>query len=192
VKKAADHTAGALVGVGVDSGLVLGDVERWKAEWPDSREKILDLVARDRERLDEIARLHRLEKPPHYLVGVEAQGMQLALVQDLQRNNLFLKVPLYAIRAHGDKKERASVWAARAKAGLVEYVPGPWWSGFLARTLAFDGKGSVPDDEQDAVSGAVELLYKHRGGLIEPKKTYRRDSWDYYAALGKQVQGERV
>lgn len=189
-KQKADHTAGALLGVRANGTIVIADVAKWKREWPDTRDGVRDELGRMLEpgiveiAKRDLAMLKQLSgEDVRYLVGVEAQGMQLALVQDLQRNDQFLRIPLHAIPAKGDKKQRASVWAARAKAGKLEIVEGAWNSDFENECIPFDGLGKLPDDQVDAVSGGVELLYIHRGGEHEQAKTITAGTPEYYEAL---------
>lgn len=200
IKQKADETSGSIVGVRANGRLVIADQVCWKREWPDTRdgvrdelgkvldEGILQIVERDNALMDLLTKDHNLTRKPRLLVGVEAQGMQLALVQDLHRNDAFLKVPLYSQLAKGDKKQRASVWAARAKAMGIDLVRGAWNKPFIQQCVSFDGEGLLKDDRVDSVSGAVELIYTNRGGEIETEKTVRADTWEYWDARAKQLK----
>ena len=199
VKQAADSTAGALVGMRANGTIVIAHMARWKREWPDSRDGvrneqghvvepgIIAYSGSDYETLKALIDPDLGQSIPRYQVGIEAVGMQLALVQDIQRNDAFLRVPLtWKSKVSGDKKQRASTWAARAKAGLVEYVVGPWNSEFFFEVNAFDGAGLIHDDQVDAVSGAVELLYATKGGEPAQAKLVTAGSSDYYKLLQQQ------
>lgn len=196
VKKEADLTAGGLVGIKDDGGIQIADMVNWKREWPDVRDGftnrrgvhepgLLDLVEQDLEFCEYLKAQHNLAYAPKLTVGVEAQGTQLGFVQDLHRNDKFLKVPLHGILAKGDKKERAATWAARGRAKKIELVLGSWNTPFINQCVPFDGKGVLKDDMVDSVSGAIELLRKLRGGNIEKtnKPISRRD---YYRSLAEQ------
>ena len=175
VKESADFTAGALVGLDHNS-LIIGDVAHFRAEWPDAKKRIRAIVEADLAWLesittDEVRNAHRdYGVPvPSYTVGIEVFGMQLALFQDLARNELGdLNVGVQACKPVGDKRQKASIWAARAENGLVSVVKGAWNNAFIAECIAFTGEpGKGHDDQVDAVSGAVDLLYYRRGGRTE-------------------------
>jgi phage terminase large subunit-like protein len=196
VKKAADYTAGALVGIKPDGGLQIADMVCWKREWPDVRDGclnkrgvkedgLLDLVEKDLQFCKDLQERYRLAEAPKLTVGVEAQGTQMGFVQDLHRNDKFLKVPLHGILAKGDKKERAATWAARGRAKRTELVIGSWNRPFINQCVPFDGEGVLKDDMVDAVSGAVELLRLLRGGFIE-KTDKPITRTQYYRDLTKQ------
>lgn len=74
------------------------------------------------------------------------------------------------------KYERAEVGSAPAlQAGQVYYPRpehAPWLGGYVSRHVAFDGSGSVPDDEIDTTSMA--LLYWTGGGEHPLDKLKRR------------------
>jgi len=207
VKKEADYTASALVGVRADGTVVIADITEWQREWPDTRDGIRDergnvlepgilgIAKADMDRIEaefkaecDADPLNAPTRKPQYMVGVEAQAQQLGFVQDLHRNDLFLRIPLHGIQAKGDKKERASVWAARGAAKGIDLVEGPWNSRFMSQCVSFDGKGILKDDMVDAVSGAIELLYRHRGGENEEHgKLPIPGSREYYKQLARQA-----
>lgn len=151
VKQTADFTAGALVGTPDMGDLAIFDVRQWRAEWPDSRERIIQTA------LDDIA---MLPKGANYSLVLEKQGTQLALVQDLSRDPRLKAVPLWGHPAKGDKKQRAALWAAKGSLGKLILVAGPWIQPLVDQALAFRGDDIGHDDMVDAVSGAVEVLYQ--------------------------------
>jgi hypothetical protein len=187
VKQSNDWTVGALVGQTLDGRFVVGDIQRWRKEWPDSKPEIVKVSERDYEMLGAFEDKRNGVPRPSYAVGIEAQGMQLALVQDLAREKIFrAQVPFFPVQASGkgDKKQRASVWAARAKWKGMLLVRGPWDSeGFVKRTVAFDGLGLSPDDEQDAVSGAVEIMYADSNENGSGEKVIEPGTPEYYEAI---------
>jgi hypothetical protein len=204
IKEKADETAGSLVGVRANGAIVIADQVCWKREWPDSRDGmrepgqeapgIIDIVKTDFALMEGLKKQHELTQIPRLYVGVEAQGMQLALVQDLHRNDEFLRVPLHSQLAKGDKKQRASVWAARGKRCGIELVRGAWNKPFIDQCVPFDGEGLLRDDRVDSVSGAIEMIYKNRGGEIDRDKPIKADTWDYWdkqAALLKRINKRR-
>lgn len=157
-KDTADHTCGALVGLDAEYRLWLRDMKRFRAEWPQAQEIIAETAMEDLEMLEGC----------QYQVGVEQVAFQLAAIQDLFQNAISLKVPIVPVRPKGDKKQRASVWAGRARYGKFALVKGKWNDAFVAEALDFPlGKH---DDQIDAVSGAVEVLYLTRGGAEQAEE----------------------
>lgn len=200
VKQKADQTAGSLLGFRERGTLVIADQVCWKREWPDTRsgicdelgnvleDGILQIVPKDYAWMEELEKEHELEYRPSYHVGVEAQGMQLALVQDLHRNEEFIRVPLHSQLAKGDKYQRASTWAARAKECGVELLRGPWNRAFIEQACSFDGEGLLKDDRVDSVSGGVELLYKTKGRTVNVKQKIQPGSQAFYDELARRAK----
>lgn len=142
-KETADWTAGARVGVDSDGNLYIVDMIRRRLEWPDTRRLIIATAQLD-------GRSTR--------VGVEKVAFQLAAWQDLMREKELISHSVEAVPVDRDKVLRARPWAARAEAGKVYLVRGPWISEFLAEVEAFPH--GQHDDQVDAVSGAVQMLAK--------------------------------
>ena len=167
-KETGDWTVGARVGVDENNVLWVSDVIRFRAEWPEARRRILETVKMD---------------GPNTYVGVEKSGFQLAAVQDLRNNDEFLRVKLYEIRPDKDKKHRASAWAARAAEDRLALCAAPWNPAFIDECLVFPY--GTHDDQVDAVSGAVSLLYQIRGGYKHEKQPPAPGTWAYYQALNR-------
>lgn len=166
VKDHADYTVGARVGVDDNGCIWVADIVRFREEWPDARRRILDTVRTD---------------PAGTLVGVEKVGFQLAAIQDLRRNDEFLRVPLFELTPDKDKYSRAMAWAARAADGRLAICAGPWNREFMDEALVFPyGKH---DDQIDAISGAVKLLVQMRGGYVQDEKAIPNNTWDYFRKL---------
>lgn len=146
-KTTADYTAGAKVGVDNKGNIYILDMVHGRLEWPDSRKKIIETANQD----------------GIIPVGVEAVAFQIAAVQDLKRDPSFLRIPLKEVRPDRDKKSRALPWAAKAEGGQVFLLRGQWTEGFIDECLGFEA-GAAHDDRVDAVSGAVHMLFKSRGG----------------------------
>jgi len=167
VKEHADYTVGARVGVDENGCIWVADVVRFREEWPDARRRILETVRQD---------------PAGTLVGVEKVGFQLAAIQDLKRNNEFLRVPLYELTPDRDKYARAMAWAARAADGKLALCAGAWNRDFIDEALVFPyGKH---DDQIDAVSGAVKLLVQMKGGYVKDDVPVHPNSWEHFRRLG--------
>lgn len=144
-KETNDHTAGALVGLDEEDNLWILDVCRMRAEWPEVQQAILARAESDGDST---------------IVGVEDVAHQGAAIQMLRRQPRFLIVPLIAIPPKGkkDSRFRAAAWAARARAGKVRLLRGPWNHDFIKECLFFRGEDSKEDDQVDAVSGAANLI----------------------------------
>jgi len=166
-KEHRDYTVGAKVGVDENGCLYVADVIRYRAEWPESRKRILATVAQD---------------GPSTRVGIEKSGMQLAAVQDLRNNDAFLTVPLHEVKPDKDKYSRAMAWAARASNGQLALLAGPWNREFIEESIVFPY--GAHDDQIDAVSGAVSLLVSMRGGVVKEEKPPDPNSWAYFEKLG--------
>ena len=139
VKQRADFVASVRGAWAKDGTLYLADGVHFKAEWPDTRERI--------------ARLAILEEGVE--VGIEAVGFQLAAVQDLFRDPRLRNTTLRGVKIPRgqDKLQRALPWAARAEAGKVKLVAGPWVESFLSEVCSFPV--GLHDDWVDAASGVL-------------------------------------
>lgn len=194
----ADFTVGALVGIAADHTIWLKDIVRFRAEWPDACEIICRVTEEDKAWADcgggfftsggpfdaEIPRLQ-------YHVGVEKVPAQRPMIQDLFRNAIFEKVSLWPIKPNGDKKERASGWAARAKYDMFRMVKGKWNQEFISEAMAFDGYGLSHDDQIDAVSGAYELLWAISDGAPAIEKPVAPHSVEYYRRIRDEYRKSR-
>lgn len=140
-KQTADWTAGALVGTDRDGNLYIADMVRQRLEWPDTRRLIIATAHQD---------------GPSVRVGVETVAFQLGAWQDLMRDPDLVGYSIEPVPVDKDKELRARPWAARAEAGKVFLIRGPWIGEFLAEVEEFPhGKH---DDQVDAVSGAVQMF----------------------------------
>ncbi|HNT77567.1 MAG TPA: phage terminase large subunit [Anaerolineae bacterium] len=142
VRTHADYTASARVALDADGVLYISALERFKAEWPETRRRILAVAAAE----------------PGVQVGVEKTGFQLAAIQELRTLPELVGTSLLEVMPKGDKLARALSWSARAEAGKVRLVAGPWVGDFIQECVGFSGDGSTHDDQVDAVSGAVQML----------------------------------
>ncbi len=166
-----DYTAGAKVGVDEEGNLYIADIVRFREEWPEARRRILRYVEMD---------------GPNTWVGIEKQGMQTIAIQDLRKAERSLRVPLLAVRPDADKYTRAAAWAARAEAGRLYVVDGHWVEAFINECLVFPY--GEHDDQIDAVSGAVRVLWDKKYGrptaFFDMEQVLNPSSWEYYAKLG--------
>ncbi len=82
----------------------------------------------------------------------------LAAVQELRRERSVAAVTLRGIHVDRDKQSRALPWAARAEAGKVALVRGPWIPQFLDEVSSFPL--GQHDDQVDTVSGGMQLIVR--------------------------------
>lgn len=174
-KETADYTAGALVGH-LDGTLYIAVMKRGQWEWPRARRTI-----------EETALADGASVP----LGVETAGFQLATFQELLDMPSLVGHTIRAARPDKDKVSRALPWQARAEAGKVALVDGPWVEEFLAEAAEFpEGRH---DDQIDAVSGAVAMLRDlvlaemqaspnviYEPEVVEPVLTKRQKRWRRY------------
>lgn len=208
IKQKADKTASTLLGIRENGNLVIADHTKWKREWPETRDGIqaedsptgryepgiIAIAKRDFEWVENLSKRHGLERKGTYHVGVEAVAMQLALVQDMQRNSEFLRIPLHAqTKLKGDKWQRADTAASRGAncgaGGGIELVSAHWNSEFISLAVAFTGEDDGPEDDGvDSMTGALELQFKLSGGNIAEKSTPPVGSWKFLEEYEKRVR----
>lgn len=178
-KESGDYTVGVLLGIADDMTIYLRDVIRFRKEWPDACTEIVNTAVKDS--------LLAQKEGWFYQVGIDARLTQQGFLQDLERKSIFQRIPIWPDRTKGDKKERASGWAARAANDKFRYIPGDWnFQAFLAECLAFDGSGITHDDQVDAVSGGYQLCWK-RGGNKHDKTYIQPNTQEFYERLGKSA-----
>lgn len=139
-KTTGDYTASAAVAMTDDGTLYVRDMIRGRWEWPDARGVLVSTMQR------EPSTIHAVEQAMH--------GM--AALQELRRERSLADVTLRGVTPRGDKMQRAMPWAARAEAGKVCLVAGPWVREFIDEATAFPA--GPHDDQVDSVSGAIPLL----------------------------------
>jgi predicted phage terminase large subunit-like protein len=146
VKTSADYTASARVALDLDGTLYVADMQRFRAEWPETRRRIVATA----------------QGEPGVMVAVETTAFQLAAIQDLRSDEGMAGTQLMEVRPDRDKLSRALAWSSRAEAGKVRLVEGAWCEGFVQECVGFSGDGTTHDDQVDAVSGAVQVLAVRR------------------------------
>jgi predicted phage terminase large subunit-like protein len=153
-KTRADQTGSGFVGLAQDGTLYLDDIQAWRAEWPESRARIKGRA---------------LARPVPLLI--EAIGGFQVAAQDLQSDPALVGVEVRSVKHKADKVSMAAPWAARAEAGRVCVVDGPWVSAFLDQVASFPE--GAHDDLVDLVSQAVAHLAVPQGGVAvgAPRQT---------------------
>lgn len=135
-KESADFTAGAKCGITETGELIISDLYHERKDWPDVEADMAAMVSME----------------PGLEWGIEQAGFQLAVIQQLQRDPRFYRIPITGVPVDRDKVSRARPWQPRK----VKLVRGLWNQKFIAEALSFPlGKH---DDMVDAVSGAYQLL----------------------------------
>lgn len=147
-KTTADYTAAAAVAIDGDGNIYIRDMIRGRWEWPDARRIIKQTM------LDEPKARHHIEQALH----------GLAALQDLRRDPDLVNIAIAGVRVDKDKVSRALPWAARAEAGKVRLVRGPWINDFLLEVCAFPL--GTHDDQVDTVSGGVQALSRQRFRVV--------------------------
>lgn len=89
--------------------------------------------------------------------GIESVAFQSLAFQELQADTDLMGVPIYEQKVEGDKVQRAQPFRAKAKAGKVYLVRGPWVREFINEALEF-GNGGAHDDQIDTASGGVQMI----------------------------------
>jgi predicted phage terminase large subunit-like protein len=127
--------------------LVLEDLQRWKKEWPESSEKIIEIATADTEK---------------YKLLLEAMAAQNVSIRSLKKDTRLWKHTIKGLPAKGDKEVRAKYGLALAEKGLVFVLyptataPPLWEKDFLSEHAAFpSGKN---DDQVDAYTQLVNYL----------------------------------
>lgn len=177
-KKRNDHNVGALMTMASDGTLILADVQRFKAEWSDTRERIIAQAALDASYF-----------PGCYTV-VEKKGIGEIAVRDLQAQDQFLRSPFKALEPpHGEEKMlRAQVWQAKLANRQFKLVRGPWNAAFTSELLSFHGLPGGRDDQVDAVSLAVQFLAQSGGGELSYAQPIRPDTHEYFRKLAELLR----
>jgi predicted phage terminase large subunit-like protein len=141
VRDSADYTASVRVAMADDGIMYIADGIRIKAEWPDVRKIMIDVM---RSEADDTTQ------------GVEEALHGLAGLQELRRMQELAHVTLVGYHVSKDKMHRAMPWAARAEQNMIRVVRGEWCQQFIDESVSFPY--GTHDDMVDAVSGANAML----------------------------------
>jgi len=142
-KTSADYTSSFKIARDDNSGnIYIADGYRARIEFPEQRRYLIE----------------RMQAEKDTAHGIESALHGQALVQDVIREAKLLRVVLRAIKPDADKVTRALAWAAKAEAGKVILVRGPWIEEFLDEVCSFPS--ATHDDQVDAVSLAFQMLTK--------------------------------
>lgn len=152
-KTNADYTAMGFIGYDSNGDVYLRDVTRHQKEWPDTKKIMLDIIDRHR--------------PP--MGGIEKAGQQQGFIDDLNREQKLLDIPLTLQHCPVDKDKltRALPWIAKVDEEKFHIVNGAWVDDFLTECAKFTGAGDLHDDQIDMVSGGYELVVSTYSNLTE-------------------------
>lgn len=139
-KTTADYTASVEVALSTDGDLFIRDMIRGRWEWPDAKKIIIQTMITGN------GTRHGIEEAMH----------GLAAVQEFNREPSLARIPVQGIKVDKDKVSRALPWAARAEAGKVKLISGPWVNSFLNEICSFPL--GTHDDQVDTVSGGVQMI----------------------------------
>jgi predicted phage terminase large subunit-like protein len=136
----ADYTASVRCALDKQGNIYVTDAFRARIEFPEQRRYVIDRMTEEKDTAH----------------GVESALHGQALVQDILRETKLLRSVLRSIRTDKDKITRALPWAAKAEAGRVLLVRGPWIDEFLEEVCSFPNGGH--DDQVDAMSLAFRMM----------------------------------
>lgn len=142
-KERSDYWAGAKVTIW-RGALIIANVRRFKAEYPDAKAKIKQQAALDGRET---------------VLGIEDSSSGTPLIQDLRRDPEMRGYVLAPVPVPVGKTERAGPWASLAMDGKVWVLPGNWVGDFLDECDVFPEAG-FHNDQVDAVSGGVEMFWR--------------------------------
>lgn len=148
ISEKGDYTASLKVAMDSSGTIYIDGGVHMRAGWPEVRRAIIATALSE----------------PGVLVGVEAQGFQLAAFQDLLTVKALASTSMRGVRVDKSKIHRAQPAAARSEAGKLSLVEGSWTKSFLDEVCSFPG-GSRHDDWVDALSGAIALLPSTQGAV---------------------------
>lgn len=140
----ADYTASVRCAVDNRGNIYIADAFRSRIEFPEQRRYVIERMT------EEKGTTH----------GIESALHGQALVQDILRETKLLRRVLRPIRTDKDKVTRALVWAAKAEAGKVVLLRGPWVEDFLEEVCTFPN--GRHDDQVDAMSLAFRMMTERR------------------------------
>ena len=136
----ADYSASVRCAIDKQGNIYVADAFRARIEFPEQRRYVIE----------------RMKEEKDTVHGIESALHGQALVQDILRETKLLRGVLRSIRTDKDKVTRALAWAAKAEAGKVILVRGPWIEEFLEEICSFPN--GRHDDQVDAMSLAFRMM----------------------------------
>ncbi len=143
-KTTADFTASVRCAADAKGNIYIADGFRSRIEYPEQRRYVIERMSEEKETIH----------------GIEAALHGQALVQEILRKAELARVMLRSIKTDKDKVTRALPWAAKAEAGKIMLVRGPWAADFIEEVCIFPN-GSH-DDQVDALSIAFHMMTERK------------------------------
>lgn len=140
----ADFTASVRCALDKQGNIYIADAYHARIEFPEQRRYVIERMTEEKDTVH----------------GIESALHGQALVQDVLRETKLFRFSLRSIRTDKDKVTRALVWAAKAEAGKVIVVRGPWNDEFLEEICSFPNGGH--DDQVDAMSLAFRMMTERK------------------------------
>jgi len=147
LQRTADFTACVAMATDEDGNVYLRDMIRNRWEWPDVRRVIKETC----------------QTEPETFCGVESQGMQKGMIQELWRDNELINHGLVGIPVTKDKGIRSMGAQARGEARKLFLVEGDWNDAFIQECVDFPQ--GEHDDQVDTMSGGFAMLGYSTGGI---------------------------
>lgn len=147
--KTSDYTATVLMGEN-DQKSIIYNVDRWKGEYGNVRERIIQTMLRD---------------PVGTRQIIENSQGGMVIRSDLQRDPRLRNVPIYPVNSTKDKITRALPFASRVVQGMVILVDGPYVRDYMTELNNF-GDGKSHDDQVDATAHAYWGLQKDQSIVL--------------------------
>jgi predicted phage terminase large subunit-like protein len=144
IKTTADYTASARCAVDKQGNIYIADAFRARIEYPEQRRYVIERMTEEKDTAH----------------GIEAALHGQALVQELLRETRLMRCVLRSISTDKDKVTRALLWAAKAEAGKVIMIRGPWIDEFLEEVCSFPN--GTHDDQVDAMSLAFRMMTERK------------------------------
>jgi hypothetical protein len=142
-KKKADSTCSAAIAFDRDGTLYIRDMVKWQADWPTSRQRIIDFSQ---------------TCDPGEIWGVEQVAFQLAALQELWLEPQMLTRAVYSVVPEDNKVSMALPLQARQAIGKVALVTGPWNKDFEDDASVFP-RPNADDDTIDTVTKGMQLCW---------------------------------
>lgn len=157
-KNSADFTVGTKMAVDATKTLWIGDVVRGQWSWPEARRRMVQTAEQDGPEVQVFA-----ERPAY---GGKIAGYNVA--RDLTDNWERIDIPLRLVDPVGDIVAALNPAAARAEAGRVVLVQGPWNTAWIDEIC---GIPYTKHDDQGASLGlGFRQLSRHPIGVLSEQR----------------------
>lgn len=181
-RTSADFTASFKIAADVDGRVYIDSGIRGQWDWTKVR-KLIKITA-------------LTEK--NVFVGIEAQGVQRGMIQECWSDLDLISVGIFGIPVPDSKRVRALPVMARAEAGKLYLIKGPWNEAFIDEFIHFDV--GEHDDQVDAISLGFHMLALSNPGIVnlndydikQSQEQIVDDGWFSTVNDEEDFQNERV